>query len=577
MLEGSAVRQKGGMVRKVLTASVPKIRAKKTLTSEVRPRRVEQWLESLPRASAQDTAQQLGQALFGQNRTALEAENRLSIMELYCEPVITAVEALQRTYASTSFPLSSRYRECSLLTARLLNETANGFKIVANDLTARGKANESEVVLALQRAMHFLGQLLVNVYQIYQTCPRGVWREMHQLYRYAEENQLLNSPVTAPDSKAPDGLATVADSYQQIILLGACGPYGLLQGECVKLYHLFLHWQGGAQITREFKKKDPAGRFVINLDVDAPPVPLIKAGSVAASDPLRLLDALDVLREIHSVLRSLERDSTLPTFPSPMARVGIDTSYVDLLRRAGRFLGGVTVKRRSLRVERDEPLSACFGVGTIHYYLNGETVFEPPVWSTDFELPADDVEDERPGELSKPEFSAQEDADMAEPGPPESRTVEPNELYTCRIRNASASGSALQFVGPLALQIKTGELIAVKEPPNRQWRIGAIRWLRCEAEDVVTLGFEMLAPEARPVAVRRESHGGFYPALMLPGNGALKLPTSLIVSRGVYRRGDKLVIVAVEDEPPQTVTPLRIVERSGSYTQLLLSPPPPRP
>ncbi len=566
----------------MLAVSVPKIRARRPLAAEVRPRRVEHWLASLPRASARDSAERLLQALFGQNRTSLDAENRLSIMELYREPVIAAVDVLRQGFATVSYPLSGRSLELYSLVAKLLGEMANGYKIVANDISDKGRTNKSDLVLALQRATHFLGQVLVNAYQTYATCPAGIWKELHHIYLFAENHRLLNFPVAAPDSNSPDGLCTITDSYQQITLLGACHPYGLLQDECIKLYKLFLHWQSSAQIGPDVGKKDTTARFIISVNSDSPPIPLIKTQHMEVTDHLRLLNALDVLREVHSVLRNLKRDLALGTLSSSMVKTGIDASDLDLLRRAGRLLTGVKTKRRSLRIEKDEQISICCGVSSIHYFMNGEKRLavgpderDPePDEQPDTAISPSNDDVERYVDLGEPNLGVppnEAGVDRTGPNSWQSRAV--YQIHPCRTKNQSASGICLHVTKPSALQIHVGDVVAAQEPIVKKWRVGVVRWLRCLSEESMDLGIEMLGPEARAVAIKRESPPVYIEGLFLPGNRALKSPTSLIVSRGINQPGEKLFVIDVDGEP-RVVTPLRLMERTTSFTQLLLAPPP---
>ncbi len=566
----------------MLGVSVPKIRARRPLAAEVRPRRVEHWLASLPRASARDSAERLLQALFGQNRTSLDAENRLSIMELYREPVIAAVEALRQGFASASYPLSGRSLEDYSLSAKLLGEAANGYKIVANDISEKGRTNKSDLVLALQRSTHFLGQVLVNSYQIYAACPTGIWKELHNVYLYAETHRLLNFPIAAPDSNSPDGLCTITDSYQQIGLVGACHPYGLLQDECLKLYKLFLHWQSSAQISADIVKKDPTGRFVISVNSDSPPIPLIKTQHLEAAEHLRLLNALDVLREVHSVLRNLKRDLALGTLSSYMVKTGINANDVDLLRRAGRLLTGVKTKRRSLRIEKDEQISVCCGVSSIHYFMNGEkrlaAVGEVRENSggeqSDVAEPPTHGDIERYIDLGEPNLdSTPQEAEGNSSEPTSWRTYAVNQIHTCLTKNQSASGMCLHVTRPSSLQIRVGDVLAAQEPIAKKWRVGIVRWLRCVDEGSMDVGVEMLGPEARAVSIKRESSAANFEGLLLPGNRALKSPTSLILARGVHQPGEKLSVIDV-DGVARAVTPMRLMERTDSFAQLLLAPPP---
>ena len=131
----------------------------------------------------------------------------------------------------------------------------------------------------------------------------------------------------------------------------------------------------------------------------------------------------------------------------------------------------------------------------------------------------------------------------------------------------------LHVTDPASLQLRVGGVIAVQEPLTKRWRIGAIRWLQCLTERAMDIGLEMLAPDVRPVAVKSDLYPSYVQGLLLPGNGALKLPTSLVVLRGTYRSGDRLLLVDGE-QPPRPVVPIRILERSGSFVRLLLEPPP---
>ncbi|MDH3639246.1 MAG: hypothetical protein OES09_12415, partial [Gammaproteobacteria bacterium] len=311
----------------MLSVSIPKLRGNRLRSSEVRPRRVEEWLESLPRADARECAQLLYQALYSQNRIALESKNRLVLMELYRQPVSFVVDSLQRTYRLTSFPLSERERQLVDFVRQLLTELGNGYKIVANDLLREGrkKSHHSELITSIQRAIHFLGRVLLNSYQAYVACPQGVWREIHQLYQYAESNDLLNYPVAAEDTVTQDGLATVTETYQRLLIVSAANPYGLLQGECVRLYDSIPLWEGEAEIGLTPPVVESAGRFVVDLHSDIPPVPVDKTSARVGSDNLRFVNLIEVVRDIHRMLKGLEKDSTRRAIQSAVP--GVNPAY----------------------------------------------------------------------------------------------------------------------------------------------------------------------------------------------------------------------------------------------------------
>ena len=63
----------------------------------------------------------------------------------------------------------------------------------------------------------------------------------------------------------------------------------------------------------------------------------------------------------------------------------------------------------------------------------------------------------------------------------------------------------------------------------------------------------------------------FFQGLLLPGNRALRQPESLLVPRGMHNPGETLALSDREREET-TVSPLYLLDRTGSYDQLLITP-----
>lgn len=576
----------------MLAVSVPKLRGPSVRAAEVRPRRVEAWLSDLPRANVHDSAQQVHQALFAQNRIPLEPGNRLNLMELYQETAATVVDALTKDYALTAFPLSQRNKELVSLVNRLLGEMANGYKIVANDLVQQGRtdAAQNQLVMAIQRSVHYLGRLLLNAYQSYSAYPSGVWNELHKLYRYAESHSLQDIAVSNGRDEADDdeAVGSIAVSYQQICLVGAVNPYSMLQGECARFYNLIPLWQSTAEVSALTSSRDPAGRFLINLNSDAPPIPLIKASVGEEREDLRVLNAIDVVREVHSVLKGLEKGATQRALRSSSIP-GVDAAQSDLLRRIGRMLGGVNVRRRSTRSPTDEATQVCVGINSIHYFASGELPFQvfcrtgqDGAAAPGADDVAQNVEEKAYLDLGNPDLNP--DGAQQWLPIPDSRQQDDWRFgsafrrFDCRIADESASGLCIQVQAPHELKVRVGDPIGLQYPTPDRWRVGVVRWLRSRNRGRQEMGIQMLAPEIRAVALRvltsadAAKAGPEFQALLLPANLHLKQPESLLVPRGTYHSGQRLVLV----EPsagPRLVSPLRTLDRTGSFELLLLNLP----
>ena len=578
----------------MLAVSVPKIRADRPRAAEVRPRRVENWLNGLEGQEPKEIAQQLHQALFAQNRISLDEDNRLRLLELFQQRVGEAVSQLQAVYIPAPLPFTERQRTYFSHSYRLLQEIAYGYKIVASDIVAHGKASSKQVdlVLSIQRAIFYVGKLLLNHYQCYEAHPNGCWRELHQLYKYAESNNLLTQPAATPsdpDTSDLDGLMSIHDAYQQIVLVGAANPYGLLPGECLSLYKLAGRWHSLAHLTAHITPDEPAGQFLLSLIGDHPPLPLLKATKHNNEDHLRVLSVMEVVKEIHRALKQLEKKGRVTS----EYFVDLDNRHTDFLKRLGRNLGAVKVRRRSNRARVEREVEVCIGINAIHFYASGETQFAPPGAENVEQAGVEDMDrlhsstvatrisDEEYIDLSSPVLStrAQEHPDDVAQRQDENDTVPTWQqggiyrLHAALAKDESAGGLRLMINAPHELKVRVGDLVGLRYPTPDRWRVSVIRWIRSPQAEFMEAGLQLLAPELSTAAVRRHSDNGgqyqYFQALLLPENRILQLPESLLLPSGTYRLHEKLAIKS-HDKELEVVTALRVLEQSGSFDQLVV-------
>lgn len=539
-------------------------------------------MSDLPQANAEDTLQQMLQVLFVQNRTGLEPTNRLSLMELYLMPVLDIVETLAQSYVTASFPLSERQRILANATQRLCLELATGYKIVANDLMLGDSIgnNKMEFVLAAQRSVDVLSRVITNAYCLYRDPPLGVWLQLHQLYRISEAHEVLNQPVTdLLDNGEGDRSISIDESYHRALLIGACNPYHLLQGECERLFKLVHPWLGLVQISpiQTGEKEKRPGCFIVNLSSDRAPVPVMKVthtGTLPEKDePIRLLNALDVVGEIHASLKHTGDGSE----PADELFPGAKAANAELLFRFGRSLGGVNLVRRGMRSKNDQKISLCVGMNATHFFANGQRRFEdtaqlPASPSNDF-LHADG----EPGGSSDSSTDAPQGSGQTQNATTDLwRDTTSHRLFSCRITDQSAGGLCVEVRGTTDdFRIRVGDLVGMQFLSSEQWRVGTIRWLRGNVDQVLYLGIQMLAPKLSPVVVKRhvekDENAPYLQALLLPDNPQLKQPESLLIPRGTYHRGQKLVLAGPSREP-SIVCPVQLLDRTGTYDQLVISP-----
>ena len=561
----------------MLTVSVPKLRVRDSRAAEVRPSRLKAWLDALPRGDQEDSMQQILQALYVQNRTALEPINRLDLMELYRIPVFNIAESLVQTYTASPFPLTSRQFSLANSVQRLFEELANGYKVVANDLITRKATakHKQEFVLTLQRATYTLSMIFLKCCEIYRPYPDEAWRQLHQLYRLAETEDILHYPVA---KNAPgERVETVFSSYERGFLIGASDPYQLLQGECSQLFELIPSWRGHIRVSpwsNLDKGKNP-GVFLVNLASDSPPIHVAKLIEIGVdeskSSHYRLVSTLDVIKDVHSIMTAL--NASAPESLPLTAGVGYSTN-ADFLRRFGRSLAGARVVRHATRSPYDREAPMCFGMNSIHFFVNGQRTFQMSEQDNEPKHPVGLAANEEFFDLSDPAVG-----NALDPGRPDRRSRDlamygnSHRLFTCGVKDQGAPGLCIKTKAPEGLFVRVGDLVGLQFPKPNQWSVGVVRWLQTHARSIIEFGVELLAPEFYPVAVKRMIDGDkFFQALMLPGSRSLRQPQSLLLPRGAYKAGEKLVLSSEQGEQLE-VSPIRVLERTGSYDQLLVALP----
>lgn len=553
----------------MLELSTPTVRTDQRLAGEFRPRKLETWLAQLPRTDRESSLQQLYKALATQNRVALEPSVRLQLMELYLA-LFRELYGLHHADLRiiSRLPLNPHYRTRQEVMLSMLDAMATGFKIAVQDLVSgrRGHGREPGLALALQRGMYCLGEVLVTAYELYIRPPGGTWREVHELYRCAESEDLCHLEVAPLPGDA--GPADVLRTYVPILLLGASSPYGLLPGEARRLYELVPQWRQSVRIAIVDAPPAEPGHYRFNLDVDAPPFPASKS-----SRPLdrasRMVRTLGVARAMHQILT----DMTDPTTQKAMQRAldpGMHATDVELFRRAGRVFGEVDIKRSSNRFPARQQAEVHAGFDAVYAACNDGRAFEA--------APAD-------SDSAAPEQPAEQFIDLSEPmlgapiagGPPEAPVHGPapgQQLpQGARIVNQSAGGLGLALPRSGESRLKVGDIAACRASGASDWQPGVVRWLRVLSKEI-RFGMQFLGPVAVPVAAVPDAGGRPAPdevaAIWLPENAALKQASSIVLPRAAEPYPAQLAIRSGDDAPRQ-VRLLRRVERTGDYERFLVS------
>lgn len=540
---------------------------------ETRPKEAEAWLAALPLADSSACAQQLYHALFSLNRMDVELRDRLALMELYRAPVASVVSALQSHFTHLALPLSPKQRQLAEFLRNLYVEVAYGYKFVVRDLLS-GRSpwtRRPAVTTAVERAIHYLGEVLMRSYQVYIPYPAGIWREIHELYRLAEENGVHHESVPGASANDTDN-SSISRSYLRVVLLGLAGPYQLPQQECLQVNQYLKRWSDRATLSGNLDIDSPVGHFLIDLSADLPAMLYPKDVKLKDAPYLRVLNAVELARVVHQQLNQLQKGASARSLD--LGADCFDAACLDMLRRLIRFWGMAARRQFTRRTRVDRFVSLCDGVNAIHFFASGAHPFVPP---EDAEtVAAAGVVSEAPGSDRDKEVIIDLDVAIAEPDPAAAPAAATAELYRVdnwQVRDESASGLALSRAGEGAAHVRVGDLLGIEDRDAGDWRIGVARWLKSPESGEVEMGMEMLAPKVAPVAVRPAEGAGaarYVQALMLPAIPALHQPVTLLMTRDTCQPGQDLYLKD-SDEPPRRVRVLKLVERTGAFDQVVFA------
>lgn len=561
------------------------------------PRKVRRWLKQLPLTNSGETTRQFFNGLKTTNRQNIPVKHRFEIMEAMRPTATTIVDNLRRHLIARSLPLPSKSAKVIALRQTLLAEMAIGYKIVIQQVAnGEAKLDKKHTAMCIHRALRYLGQRLLQTYQIYGSTPPGVWRDIYQLYLYAEQYALLGRPIKDSDYSAIEK-STVHEAFTQIILLSLAKPATLRQGEAARLSVFFETTSAYADISDSPAQDSTGNTHYMNTNLDAPPQYVVHR-DIAISSSNRYLNVSGLIEQLNT---KIDDDITEPkegTASTP------STLTVDFAHRLLKSLA-TNPKRRFKRLERQETVSVVIGIKDIHQAIRDDLE----------QVRTEEQEIASPNELSlmltpkakgfnnsgeyiiPPKLARQSDTsyawdmvgkgnivtdnllanrnDLSEKNDiPKSHQegLIPSSWQTWEIMNASTGGYRLLWKNAQNSKAHVGELLALRETDGKEyhWRLGMIRWMQFHDDRDLEVGMKLLAPTAliatvEKNAVRRQDSSEPIKALLLPRVNVISQPPSLIVPADSFNQGNQIHIKLPDRRSMIELTELG--EHSASFRQ----------
>ncbi len=513
------------------------------------PAETERWLADLPVLNTAESSHQLISALIRLNRQPLDAKTRLRLLEIYRRPVQIVCTEQRRRYLGLPLPLPQDSRLVAERVHQFHVEMAYGYKRIVLGLSESSVPDPEatpELALATQRAIRYLTQVISRSYELYAPVPEGTWREMHELYRYAETRGITAVPVD-------DGLnaavahSSVGHAYKQALLLGFSDPYHLPAQLLQKIDQYLDAYAPLAQITPVMAALKAECQFLVSLESDRAGIGDTRNLRFTTESPYRLLDTVGLVLTMHEQLSAL-RNGVQPT-PDTLGKDFYANRGQEMLMRLITSWG-VNPKRYFSRTPRDDAKAGVVrGIGNIRLCVNGGAPFMPST-----------------AEVGPQPARREVGSQNAETGAPVDQKTIPGEPWI--LLDESAGGFSLGSSDAAGRHVQVGDLIAVRIVDLKtEWEIAVVRWARSSESDQIEIGAQRLAPAAEPVAVAVNGAPGnnFAMALRLPEIKPLRQPQTLITPCGSFK--PQRILILDDGMRTHQIRATRLVNQTGSFDQ----------
>lgn len=577
---------------------------------EPRHEKIKAWLDDLPLANPFDSLRLVGYQIEQWNRVSLPFEKRFVAMELVLPLVEELAPAVRREYTDAQIPLTDRKKQRSVLMQKLWTEAAHGYKSIIMEmlLTAKAITNPHEILIpSVYRAIGALCEELLETYLTFAPPAPSTWLELNQLYQFALTHSLADTPVVKANRK-DNRETTINQAYRQALLLHLSDPYHLLPGEAIKLFDELLAWTDLCELATITNAAPPIGMHFVDTAADSGPLfatpeqhkRVIANGLVVKTDKLYA-----------AVKQKLDSQTDFKPGTTKQTTLGERLLRERYLRLARAWTP--RKERKTPRQPQQQQIMLASGMNACYLHAAGGRAFQPEKdesriqEATQHQAMLDDLEvlsdDDAPWLDESKLADIASDAGPArsahfEGHAPQGQTSDwSNLIYSgseaarlndldiakldqtsalCTALDASDNGVSVSYsLSAAKMQARVGDLITLRELGSSEsaasstWRIGAIRWLRCNDDRDVELGIELIADDGLPVGTRALEGVGrgtdYFRGLIIPKRHPKGGQTTILTLPSVYDVGTVLLVNTSNEL--LKVRLLHLVESTSSFAR----------
>jgi len=502
-----------------------------------------QWLNDLPLANPAQAQIQLAAQVERLNRYAMEAAERLRLLELLRESVaFVQIECCKR-FSARPLPLASAEQANFEANVALWQAMCTGYQ----HCLAAGLDGDPEVlgdvVQIVQRALWALSGEQMDLYRASHQAEPPFWRRLHATFAVGEQLGAADQPVR--DLLLDSRGTTAHAAYVYALLLHAASPYELTIRQLNLVQRWLVRWSAKVTLSTSSPKDFKLPPLVVDVGGDRP-------GSQVPEGEgnLRWLEVDGLAHSLKKRISLLQKGEA-PASLGLGEECGQPDCEVLLKHVYERCCKGGIARSQSRRPSSGQS-KLIAGFEAVYYFVAGK-LFEQPKG-------ADELSKRQRDEIALFGQRAQRF---------EQEYVREHGFRVEQWQILDESPSGMRLSRPLAdagARIALGQLLAVQPPGTSSLRLAVVRW-RSAVADGVHVGVRLLAGAPQPATLCATGLTSVVgprcrPGFLLPAVEALNQPPSVVFPAAAFR-ADR--IIEIQSGTVEQVRLTRIVERGHDF------------
>lgn len=480
---------------------------------------LKQSIDDIPYGNIHTAQSMILDKLTKLNRISLASKDRFQILTLFQGPYHIIFEyfldSLKQTSNKQDVPIPEDLKH-------LTQEMSYGYKILIREISSNRSITAGNQLIAeiFNLTLSYLERLLIEYYLRYEHPPNYLWREVYQLFHYAEARGFHTTKTKMKDEYYC--AENIESTFKRILLLALASPNQFERGRLAHILDYLNRWAGKAQLLGSDQVMDALEEqrkqaFLIDLSGDQKPSHREVDIDNANLSALRLLDTSYLIYSLESQTINLKGPSQLKDLGLPKTITVRDAK--DLLREvANRW--DEKLERCSERFQSNKVMDFIWGVPAIFMELKEQEIYVKQVEAAE-----------------QAEASKENKINVLQPAPLEQH------FQRWRSVNISQGGLQLHHDDNNLPKLEVGQLAMSRihgKDASAKWQLCVIRWLEETSKRGINLGVETIVGNVATLKLTTLSERSLEPierpALYMPPMKTSKdLPTIITLTNAYYK------------------------------------------